>query len=127
MAAKRTGLGRGIGALIPTSDSSARPVDVFFVARGHVGLAEGAVLREHQHLLAGRVADERLGGQHVLVRRLANFLAGELVEGGLRIEAFQVAQPAGQENPDDAFRSGAMVWPSVGRRPRGCLIGMRRT
>ncbi|WP_025159256.1 ParB/RepB/Spo0J family partition protein [Leifsonia aquatica] len=30
MAAKRTGLGRGIGALIPTSDQSARPVDVFF-------------------------------------------------------------------------------------------------
>jgi len=29
--AKRTGLGRGIGALIPTSDSTeARPVDVFF-------------------------------------------------------------------------------------------------
>ncbi|MEO6826461.1 MAG: ParB/RepB/Spo0J family partition protein [Microbacteriaceae bacterium] len=30
MASKRTGLGRGIGALIPTGDSSARPVDVFF-------------------------------------------------------------------------------------------------
>lgn len=31
MAAKRTGLGRGIGALIPTEDSTAaRPVDVFF-------------------------------------------------------------------------------------------------
>lgn len=30
MAGKRTGLGRGIGALIPTSDGSARPVDVFF-------------------------------------------------------------------------------------------------
>lgn len=33
MAAKRTGLGRGIGALIPTSDTTtnaARPVDVFF-------------------------------------------------------------------------------------------------
>lgn len=31
MAAKRTGLGRGIGALIPTSEpSEARPVDVFF-------------------------------------------------------------------------------------------------
>ena len=29
--AKRTGLGRGIGALIPTSESAeARPVDVFF-------------------------------------------------------------------------------------------------
>ena len=31
MAAKRTGLGRGIGALIPTADQTAsRPVDVFF-------------------------------------------------------------------------------------------------
>ncbi|WP_285114789.1 ParB/RepB/Spo0J family partition protein [Leifsonia sp. fls2-241-R2A-40a] len=30
MAAKRTGLGRGIGALIPTSDQASRPVDVFF-------------------------------------------------------------------------------------------------
>lgn len=30
MATKRTGLGRGIGALIPVSDESARPVDVFF-------------------------------------------------------------------------------------------------
>lgn len=28
--AKRTGLGRGIGALIPTADQTARPVDVFF-------------------------------------------------------------------------------------------------
>lgn len=28
--AKRTGLGRGIGALIPTSDQAERPVDVFF-------------------------------------------------------------------------------------------------
>ena len=28
--AKRTGLGRGIGALIPTSDQTERPVDVFF-------------------------------------------------------------------------------------------------
>ncbi len=35
MAAKRTGLGRGIGALIPTADAapSARPVDVFFAER----------------------------------------------------------------------------------------------
>ncbi len=28
--AKRTGLGRGIGALIPTADQSERPVDIFF-------------------------------------------------------------------------------------------------
>lgn len=37
MAAKRTGLGRGIGALIPISDSSARPVDVFFPNQGSMG------------------------------------------------------------------------------------------
>ena len=30
MASKRTGLGRGIGALIPTDNSAERPVDVFF-------------------------------------------------------------------------------------------------
>jgi ParB family chromosome partitioning protein len=30
MAAKRTGLGRGIGALIPITDQATRPVDVFF-------------------------------------------------------------------------------------------------
>jgi len=30
MAAKRTGLGRGIGALIPINDQASRPVDVFF-------------------------------------------------------------------------------------------------
>ena len=30
MASKRTGLGRGIGALIPTGNSAERPVDVFF-------------------------------------------------------------------------------------------------
>jgi ParB family chromosome partitioning protein len=37
MAAKRTGLGRGIGALIPTSDAAARPVDVFFPERDAAG------------------------------------------------------------------------------------------
>ncbi|MEY9952132.1 ParB/RepB/Spo0J family partition protein [Leifsonia sp. EB34] len=40
MAAKRTGLGRGIGALIPTSDQSSRPVDVFFPARTAVATEE---------------------------------------------------------------------------------------
>ena len=33
-APKRTGLGRGIGALIPTNDEPSRPVDVFFPAGG---------------------------------------------------------------------------------------------
>lgn len=34
MATKRTGLGRGIGALIPTADPMTRPVDVFFPEAG---------------------------------------------------------------------------------------------
>lgn len=38
-AAKRTGLGRGIGALIPTEDPSTdRPVDIFFPSGGETGL-----------------------------------------------------------------------------------------
>lgn len=35
MATKRTGLGRGIGALIPTDDGADRPVDVFFGGDEH--------------------------------------------------------------------------------------------
>jgi ParB family chromosome partitioning protein len=38
MATKRTGLGRGIGALIPTDDGTDRPVDVFFGAEDQEGL-----------------------------------------------------------------------------------------
>lgn len=44
MAAKRTGLGRGIGALIPTSDSSARPVDIFFPSQGSMGSTSTATI-----------------------------------------------------------------------------------
>ena len=44
MAAKRTGLGRGIGALIPTSDSSARPVDIFFPNQGSMGSTTTATI-----------------------------------------------------------------------------------
>jgi ParB family chromosome partitioning protein len=40
-APKRTGLGRGIGALIPTADEGGRPVDVFFPAREGDGQPEG--------------------------------------------------------------------------------------
>ncbi|WP_404444977.1 ParB/RepB/Spo0J family partition protein [Microbacterium marinum] len=41
--AKRTGLGRGIGALIPTADSSeARPVDVFFPGAASAGETDAA-------------------------------------------------------------------------------------
>lgn len=46
--AKRTGLGRGIGALIPTSDTSseARPVDVFFPGAPAAETAEATDARE---------------------------------------------------------------------------------
>lgn len=44
MAAKRTGLGRGIGALIPTSESSERPVDVFFPGASRSAAAEASSL-----------------------------------------------------------------------------------
>lgn len=40
--AKRTGLGRGIGALIPTTDHSERPVDVFFPGAVKVKPVESA-------------------------------------------------------------------------------------
>lgn len=43
MAAKRTGLGRGIGALIPTSGDAGRPVDVFFPSSAPVSTAEELV------------------------------------------------------------------------------------
>jgi len=48
MAARRTGLGRGIGALIPTADPGARPVDVFFADREGERTADGATVAPHE-------------------------------------------------------------------------------
>lgn len=45
-AAKRTGLGRGIGALIPTSDATDHPVDVFFGSDTDLVAVPGARLAE---------------------------------------------------------------------------------
>jgi ParB family chromosome partitioning protein len=42
-APKRTGLGRGIGALIPTAEEGERPVDVFFPAHSTEETVEGLV------------------------------------------------------------------------------------
>ncbi|MBV0896200.1 ParB/RepB/Spo0J family partition protein [Microbacterium sp. NC79] len=55
--AKRTGLGRGIGALIPTSDASeARPVDVFFpgapVAKDSPATKKKAATAEEEDLIS---------------------------------------------------------------------------
>ncbi|HCS60704.1 MAG TPA: chromosome partitioning protein ParB [Microbacterium sp.] len=44
--AKRTGLGRGIGALIPTADQSERPVDVFFPGASTKAAAAAAAAAE---------------------------------------------------------------------------------
>ena len=50
-APKRTGLGRGIGALIPTAEASERPVDVFFPAPSAAEAApEGLVAVPGAHL-----------------------------------------------------------------------------
>ena len=45
MAAKRTGLGRGIGALIPINDQATRPVDVFFPSSTGTTTATASVQR----------------------------------------------------------------------------------
>ena len=45
-APKRSGLGRGIGALIPTSDAPESPVDVFFGSDGDLVAVPGARLAE---------------------------------------------------------------------------------
>jgi len=53
MAAKRTGLGRGIGALIPTAESGeARPVDVFFPGAPKAAPVEAPAADSAEQLLA---------------------------------------------------------------------------
>ncbi|MBO0980294.1 ParB/RepB/Spo0J family partition protein [Microbacterium sp. SD291] len=44
--AKRTGLGRGIGALIPTADQAERPVDVFFPGANLRPISEASIVVE---------------------------------------------------------------------------------
>lgn len=52
--AKRTGLGRGIGALIPTvaADAGARPADVFFSSTGTASSAESTATTQDDGLVA---------------------------------------------------------------------------
>lgn len=57
MAAKRTGLGRGIGALIPTSDQSARPVDVFFPDQSAGAAATATAVTELVAVPGARLAN----------------------------------------------------------------------
>jgi ParB family chromosome partitioning protein len=57
MAPKRTGLGRGIGALIPTTDTVARPVDVFFPDRDAVATEHDAVVTDLVAVPGARLAN----------------------------------------------------------------------
>src|SRR5206468_812188 len=49
-------------------------------------------------------------------------LARVLVEGRLGVPGLQVADPAGEEDPDDAPGPGFEVWPAIGGRPGGGLL-----
>jgi ParB family chromosome partitioning protein len=88
--AKRTGLGRGIGALIPTSETSteARPVDVFF---------PGAPIEEAEELL--EVPGARLAhiDPHAIVpnprQPRTHFDADDLAELVHSVREFGVLQP----------------------------------
>ena len=62
--AKRTGLGRGIGALIPTSEpSEARPVDVFFPGAPSTAASTAETTAENTATNERRVADAAAAGE----------------------------------------------------------------
>ncbi|MBP3976880.1 ParB/RepB/Spo0J family partition protein [Microbacterium sp. BLY] len=61
--AKRTGLGRGIGALIPTADQSERPVDVFFPGAKIAATADAAAA---ESTVAGDADLEAVPGIHLI-------------------------------------------------------------
>lgn len=61
--AKRTGLGRGIGALIPTADQSERPVDVFFPGAKIAPTADAAAA---ESTVAGDADLEAVPGIHLI-------------------------------------------------------------
>lgn len=83
-APKRTGLGRGIGALIPTADDTARPVDVFF-PESDTGLAAVPGLR-----LANISLDEIVPNPQ---QPRTEFNESELAELIVSIREFGVLQP----------------------------------
>lgn len=57
MAPKRTGLGRGIGALIPTTDTVSRPVDVFFPEREATAPGHDAIVTDLVAVPGARLAN----------------------------------------------------------------------
>lgn len=107
-ASKRTGLGRGIGALIPTGDGE-RPADVFFTAEDQAGLAPvpGARLLE--------LDPEDIAPNRAQPRR--EFRQEELDELIVSIREFGVLQPIVVRS-----RPGA----AEGEAPYELVMGERR-
>src|SRR5690606_22256355 len=116
MAQKRTGLGRGIGSLIPTAGDNSRPVDVFFPQTERssdlvaVPGAELAALNPHdivanpqqprtdfrEEYLEERIHSVQEFGvlQPIVVRRLDQSVDGahyELIMGERRLRASKAA------------------------------------
>jgi ParB family chromosome partitioning protein len=87
MATKRTGLGRGIGALIPTSDGDEeRPVDVFFGGDGH----DGSLIAVPGARLANLSPDDIVPNP---VQPRSEFSQPELDELVVSVREFGVLQP----------------------------------
>jgi ParB family chromosome partitioning protein len=86
MAAKRTGLGRGIGALIPTDDGTERPVDVFFGGEDH----DGSLLAVPGARLANLSPDDIVPNP---VQPRTEFGEDELKELVVSVREFGVLQP----------------------------------
>jgi ParB family transcriptional regulator, chromosome partitioning protein len=93
MATKRTGLGRGIGALIPTDDGTDRPVDVFFGGDEHAGeqgAGEGGLVAVPGARLANLSPDDIVPNA---VQPRTEFREDELNELIVSVREFGVLQP----------------------------------
>ena len=74
----------------------------------------GLVLQEHPQV-AGQLVLERVGKG-----RLGDRLACVSIQGGLGIEALEMAGAADHEQPDDVLGPRGEMRPPVGRLPAGC-------
>lgn len=89
-AAKRTGLGRGIGALIPSADDGERPVDVFFPSGSDTGAGmEGLITVPGARLASLSPADIVPNPQ----QPRSEFREAELNELVVSVREFGVLQP----------------------------------
>jgi ParB family transcriptional regulator, chromosome partitioning protein len=89
MATKRTGLGRGIGALIPTDDGNDRPVDVFFGGDAYSG-PDGGLVAVPGARLASLSPDDIVPNP---VQPRTEFREDELNELVTSVREFGVLQP----------------------------------